>query len=216
VAPRYADLPEPETLTAVIADRVAQLRKERGFTAQRLADELQKLGVDWTRDTVTKFETRRRKLLDVTELLTLATVFEVPPVALLVDPKSPRVQVTPKVEVPLLNALWWLQGLDVLPGQTARPWLPADRARALYDALLDAQRGQQLAAAARRIGDEDPREHEQWERVEREALKRAVRVIDGLPDQGIAVPKLDDEIVDRMRVLGVPLPKAQGANGGRS
>jgi transcriptional regulator with XRE-family HTH domain len=110
MAPRRRELPPPDRLVDVIADQVTTLRKERGITAQRLADELNKCGVDWTRDTVTKFETRRRGSLDVTELFALALVLNVPPPLLVVPTSAESVPVVPIDNVSAYRMLLWLLG----------------------------------------------------------------------------------------------------------
>jgi transcriptional regulator with XRE-family HTH domain len=115
MAPKALELPPPERLVDVIADQVTKLRKERGITAQRLADELNKVGVDWTRDTVTKFETRRRGSIDVTELFALALVLNVPPTLLIVPSDAETVPVVPIDNVSAYRMLLWLLGEYPLP-----------------------------------------------------------------------------------------------------
>jgi hypothetical protein len=56
--------------------------------------------------------------LDVEELLAIAVVFSVPPIALLVDPTIETMSVTPRVEVPTAYALLWLVGDQPLHGMT--------------------------------------------------------------------------------------------------
>jgi transcriptional regulator with XRE-family HTH domain len=109
----------------VIADQVTTLRKDRGITAQRLADELNKLGVDWTRDTVTKFETRRRGSLDVTELFALALVLNVPPPLLVVPMGAESVPVVPIDTLPAYRTWLWLLGDYPLIDAGGGHWLNA-------------------------------------------------------------------------------------------
>jgi transcriptional regulator with XRE-family HTH domain len=125
VAPRARKLPSPERLVDVIADQVTTLRKERGITAQRLADELNKLGVDWTRDTVTKFETRRRGSIDVAELFALALVLNVPPTLLIVPSDAETVPIVPVDNVSAYRALLWLLGEYPLLEHGSGRWLDA-------------------------------------------------------------------------------------------
>lgn len=70
----------------VIAQRVRELRTGRGWSAQRLADELTKRGVSWDRSIVANLETGRRQTVTVEEWLALAYVLDVAPVHLLVPP----------------------------------------------------------------------------------------------------------------------------------
>ena len=68
----------------VIAERVRELRKGRGWSAERLAEEMTAVGVPWSRVVVTKLETGRRPGVSVEELFALAFVLEVAPVHLVV------------------------------------------------------------------------------------------------------------------------------------
>jgi len=74
------DVP-PETAT--VAKRMRELRREKGWTAEQLTEELEGKGVHWNRGVVTKLETNRRESVSVAELLGLAAVFEVSPLDLL-------------------------------------------------------------------------------------------------------------------------------------
>jgi transcriptional regulator with XRE-family HTH domain len=71
------------TPTEVVAQRMRELRRGRGWSAERLAEELARHGVEWNRGVVTKLETGRRASVSVAELLGLAAVFEVSPLDLL-------------------------------------------------------------------------------------------------------------------------------------
>lgn len=73
----------PTGTTALIASRVRTLRSARQWTAQRLADEMNHVGIDWNRGVVSKLETGRRESVTVDELLGLAAALAVAPSALL-------------------------------------------------------------------------------------------------------------------------------------
>jgi transcriptional regulator with XRE-family HTH domain len=78
---------QPLTSTEVIAARMRHLMARKGWTAQQLVDELDKVGIHWTRLIVanllvTKPE-RRRRFVTVDELLALAYVLDVAPIHLL-------------------------------------------------------------------------------------------------------------------------------------
>lgn len=110
-------------LTALIAQRVRELRTGRGWSAERLAEEMtQRAGVDWQRMVVVKLETGRRQELSVRELLALAYVFDVAPVHLLIptDDDSDPYPVTPKVTVRRGPARAWIRGLRPLPSTDER------------------------------------------------------------------------------------------------
>jgi transcriptional regulator with XRE-family HTH domain len=132
---------EELTPTAVVAARVRELRGAR--SAEWLAREMQKQGIDWTRLVVTKLETGRRKSVSVEELLALAAVLNVSPLHLLVppypsplwggegdrasdvsrspdDPNIPNdnapYQVTPATAVPCYQVRQWVRAYEPLPG----------------------------------------------------------------------------------------------------
>lgn len=78
----------PETLAPhqVIAERVRDLRKGRGWSAERLAEEMAAVGIPWTRAVVTKLETKRRPGVSIEEVFALAYVLSVAPIHLMVPP----------------------------------------------------------------------------------------------------------------------------------
>lgn len=69
----------------VIAARMRQLRTGRGWSAQRLSEEMSKVGVPWDRSIVANLEYGRRRTVSVEEWLALAYVLAVPPPLLLLD-----------------------------------------------------------------------------------------------------------------------------------
>src|SRR5690606_3552306 len=96
----------------VIASRVRALRKGRGWSAERLAKEMSKVGVPWERMVVTKLETRRRKSITVEELLALAYVLDVAPVYLLLpvnDERAPYAY-TPDRTAEVWRVREWVRG----------------------------------------------------------------------------------------------------------
>jgi transcriptional regulator with XRE-family HTH domain len=146
-------LPPPKRLVDVIAEQVTTLRKERGITAQRLADELNKLGVEWTRDTVTKFETRRRGSIDVTELFALALVLNVPPPLLLVPIDAESVPVVPIDNVSAYRTWLWLLGEHPLIDAGGGRWSDASLPVRLVRRHFDAER--EVGNALQRLDDID-------------------------------------------------------------
>lgn len=97
----------------VIAERVKSLRKGRGWSAEKLAEEMSAVGVPWTRVVVTKLETGRRPGVSVEELLALAYILSVAPIHLMVQPSGAddvdtQYQVTPSGPrtVPSMARAW--------------------------------------------------------------------------------------------------------------
>lgn len=68
----------------VIAARMRELRRKRDWTAQRLAEEMARVGIPWKREIVANLESGRRTAVSVEELLALAYVLSVAPVHLIV------------------------------------------------------------------------------------------------------------------------------------
>ncbi|MDD4866184.1 MAG: helix-turn-helix transcriptional regulator [Mycobacterium sp.] len=64
-------------LAARVAAQVRALRNARGWTGQRLAQEMARLGIAWDRYTVTNLERGRRQDVTVDELQALADVFDI-------------------------------------------------------------------------------------------------------------------------------------------
>lgn len=93
-----------------IADRVKALRKGRGWSAQRLADEMVKVGISWDRSIVANLENGRRASVSVEEWLALAYVLDVAPVNVVVPTESD------------VTGVELVQGLIVDPG-VAREWI---------------------------------------------------------------------------------------------
>ncbi|MFG1839105.1 helix-turn-helix domain-containing protein [Micromonospora sp. NPDC049175] len=79
---------QPSSLTPhrVIAERMKELRKKRGWSAAHLAQEMKKAGIPWDRSIVASLELGRRATVTVEELLALSFVLSVAPVHLLVPP----------------------------------------------------------------------------------------------------------------------------------
>jgi transcriptional regulator with XRE-family HTH domain len=127
------------TPTAVIGQRVTELRERLGWSGARLARELQNAGVSWERSDITKLEHGHRKSLTIEQVLALATVLDCPLVHLLVppwpspldgglgvsrSPDDPNVpndeapyQVTAALSVPCWRVRQFIRGGRPLPGQ---------------------------------------------------------------------------------------------------
>lgn len=126
----------------VIAERVKALRKGRGWSAQRLADEMTRVGISWDRSIVANLENGRRAVVSVEEWLTLAYVLDVAPVHLLVPTTGTTYRVLPQprageqyerdAEVYLDDVRQWISGKQPLPGTDLRVYyseVPEDEFR---------------------------------------------------------------------------------------
>lgn len=110
-----------EPLTAVVAARVKEVRRKRGWSAERLAAEMAKVGVPWTRMVVTKLETGRRPSVSLTEVLALAYVLGVAPIHLIVPTEGDApYPVTPEWVVKPARAREWIRGRHPLPSTDPR------------------------------------------------------------------------------------------------
>ncbi|MFI7607664.1 helix-turn-helix domain-containing protein [Micromonospora sp. NPDC049366] len=96
----------------VIADRVRELRKGRGWSAQRLAEELARVGTPWDRSVVANLENGRRASVSVEELFALAYVLDVAPVNLMVPTEQdpPPYAPTPGLAISAEDAREWIRG----------------------------------------------------------------------------------------------------------
>lgn len=100
-----------------VVDRMKELRRKRGLTAQQLAEQMTRVGVPWEHGVVTKLETRRRKSLSITEWLALACVLDVPPVSLLLPVEDVDYQVTPEITLRASRVGAWIILPEPLPPQ---------------------------------------------------------------------------------------------------
>lgn len=202
------DDPETEPITALIADRVRRLRRDAGLSQADLAARIAERGPDWGRTTVAKLESGGRKSVSVQELLALALVFDVPPVALIADPRSAsHVPIQPGELVNPWAALLWLTGaaridqraeLSNFYGDSyliSTAWDIAYHLRTLETV----ERGRD-AEDFRRLNDER-------HRGALEALAMALVKAHGA---GAQPPPLPDHVLRRAVELGVELPHLEG------
>lgn len=103
------------TPLGTIAGRVSALRKQRGLSAARLAQEMTNAGVPWERIVVSNLETGRRQSLSITEWLALAYVLDVSPLTLLLPAEDADYKVTPERTAPASVVGAWLMGPHALP-----------------------------------------------------------------------------------------------------
>jgi transcriptional regulator with XRE-family HTH domain len=147
---------EPVTPTRVIGERVAALRRHRGWTQQDLAEALQAVGIDVERIVIAKLESGRRSFVKVDELLALCVVLEISPTDMLVprDLQDERYyRVVPNGTAQVANTRRWIAGEDLLfvfhdlppdaifaaPGTISDPteWMPAERAERVAERYDD-------------------------------------------------------------------------------
>lgn len=98
-----------------IGEAVASRRKERGLTAQQLAERCRELGAPIHRTTITKIENGRPRF-DLGEFLILAAALDIPP-ALLLFPGYPDElphEALPGADVDSRDAVDWLSGASPL------------------------------------------------------------------------------------------------------
>lgn len=133
---------EGATQTRLIMNAVRSLRDAKGWSAERLADEMTAVGIPWNTAIVTNLELGRRKSLRVHELLALAYVLDAKPLDLLVPPTD-RYPVTPKMTAASPIVTSWIKGEMSLRGardkalaefrEVLEEHMPADAARAFMD-----------------------------------------------------------------------------------
>lgn len=161
-SPMEHDENAPEALTPSrqVARRMREVRNDRGWTAERLAEAMRKVGIPWERAVVTKLETGRRAIVSVDEVLALAYVLDVAPVHMLTPTwSSPGMagegeptddaeyRVTGTVSAPVHRVRAWIRGARPLPGTDPRRYL-TEIPRQEWDGLMD----ERIAAADREDG----------------------------------------------------------------
>jgi transcriptional regulator with XRE-family HTH domain len=111
----------------VIAARVKELRKARGYTAAQLAEKMKEQHFDWDRFTVQNLESGRRKAVTVEEWLALAYVLDVAPIHLMVPTEDDErfYAVTPEDATPANEAREWIRGRTHIVGRDPRLYYSA-------------------------------------------------------------------------------------------
>ncbi len=217
-----------EPITALVADRVRELRNSSGLSQAELAAKMVKLGIPWTRLTVVNLEKRSkearerggaggRDAVTAQELLALATVFDVPLPWLLIDPMAvSAVPIAKGVEVDPWTALLWLVGKEPLTDPPGPTWDTASRVigQACQVATLVERFGQlrthrETVAALLPDGRDADRAAED-ERQERRILEDLTRPLRALVRLGFSPPSLPDELLKRAAELDVELPGLAG------
>jgi transcriptional regulator with XRE-family HTH domain len=124
--------PKARTPGEVFAGEVKRVRTVRGWSQQRLADEMARLGVPIDRSAIAKVE-RSARQVNLDEMVAFAIALGVSPLGLVVPHEAgAQVALTPKHTVPAAEAADWFRAVQLPP-----PLLPGDRGA---PESLDAQR----------------------------------------------------------------------------
>lgn len=98
------------------------MRKDRGWSAQRLADEMKATGIPWERSVVANIENGRRPTVSVSELLALGVILNVSPLALLLPQRADEIfEVAAGIEESAEQVALWILGQ-----QTSLSGVPKD------------------------------------------------------------------------------------------
>jgi transcriptional regulator with XRE-family HTH domain len=104
-----------------VAQRVRELRKARGMSAQALADRLAALGYSrLDRNVLANLENQRRQTVSIEDWLALALALDVSPLHLLVPTTGEDRLLVGHVEVDPDTARAWVRGETPMPGQDER------------------------------------------------------------------------------------------------
>lgn len=229
--PELATRPTAEPITAVIADRVRSLRERTGMSQAELAERMTALGTPWKRATVVNLEKRGtlstkrgpaagRDSITAQELLTLAVVFDVPPVWLLADPESAApVPIAEGVELNPWTALLWMTGQQPLTDRPDSAWnLAAMPLSVAYEAATLIERFHELCRHRDRVtlftpdestADADQRRRD-TDKSDEPLLRRLAKCLESLRDWKLPLPPVPKDVVTRAAELGVELPGQDG------
>jgi len=145
-----------DTISDVVAGRLKDLRRRYGLSAAQLAEQCAAAGVpELTPAVIANIETgrrdqatgQRRRQVTVEELLALAIVLNVPPLALLVRPDAETIPVTPEVQAHPAEVLLWLlaeQPLLQASGSWSFEQMPTRLVRRWSEAILQVRNARTL------------------------------------------------------------------------
>lgn len=119
------------TVSDIVADRVQQVRKRRGWTVKELAEHCAEIGAgELTAQALYNIgngrrdeEGRRRRFVTVDEVLALALALDVAPVHLVVPPDAAdgdEYRITPTSVVSVRDVRAWLRGYYPVLGRSVR------------------------------------------------------------------------------------------------
>jgi transcriptional regulator with XRE-family HTH domain len=99
----------------VLVEQVKTLRRGRGWSGQRLAEEMTARGIPWDRSIVANLENGRRSVVSVDEMLALAYIFDIAPVHLLVPiDASDNLEPVPGVTASPDAVRAWIRAKDTI------------------------------------------------------------------------------------------------------
>ncbi|MDD9377876.1 helix-turn-helix transcriptional regulator [Streptomyces sp. ZAF1911] len=131
-------------LTQHVADAVRHYRKDRGLSAQALADACGKLGYPVPRTSIANLENGRRSGVELAELLVLAKALEIPPIMLMLPVgMAGSVEVVPGDELPIWDAIAWISGETLLGSEPN----PGTANEIIYELRIHAQAVNQVQKA---------------------------------------------------------------------
>ena len=226
-----------ESPSEVVAQRLKQLRRARGWSAQRLAEECARLGAPHlSASVIANIETgrkdsagKRRREVTVEELLIFSYALNAPTVALLVPFTSEQMQITPNVTASPDAALGWLLGGEplLLPDGTVRDretwskhevairqyrhvWSIFDEIYELWG-LIDEST---TPPAPDDLGDDQAAELEAFRHNLEERVHVLARSLLGLRDGDLPLPAVPTRLLRDLDRLGYLPPLGLQANAG--
>ncbi|MFI6287240.1 helix-turn-helix domain-containing protein [Streptomyces sp. NPDC051018] len=108
-------------LTGHVADTVRRHRKERGLSAQGLADACAALGYEIPRTAIANLENGRRSSVEIAEIFVLARALGIPPIVLLLPiGTAGAAEVVPGQSLPIWDAVAWFTA-ETLIGDEPEP-----------------------------------------------------------------------------------------------
>lgn len=208
---RYCSFVVQSKAHQVIAQRVKELRKARGWSADKLAQEMTNAGIPWERMVVTKLENGRRAAVTVEEWLTLGYVLDVPPPMLFLDlAAGTPVELYDGQQIHPWLAWQWITG-DEPPTSTERmvirprEYVASTAEIRLYRregaAARDVERNASGLALAERAGNEE--KEREWTMGYLEALRTLAMVLDEMVDQKMTPPGKPREWIEEIRNMGL-------------
>ncbi len=192
--------------SAVVAERIRQLRKEKRWTQTDLAEAVTGFGHPMHQTAIAKIEAKQRKV-SVEDLLVLALALDVPPPLLFLPfDRDEDLALTPTTATYPWRVWEWLHGEEPLPSRNTPEWHRGSEPALLYANVRDDQKQVNRARLAIRTAEYEG-DQEAISRAKRryvEALTALDEALEAMERKGWPTDRLvGEELASEFDRLGI-------------